>query len=518
MLSEDQIQARRKANGRIVGDELAKILPVTDVPWWRQSHLLRLNLFIFFCLFYSSAIGYDTALMNGLQSLEQWQEFMNFPTGAWLGFMNAINPLGSLFVTAIGTSFIADKYGRKACMIAWAKNPAMFIVGRFIVGSGSAFGVVSALLISELAYPTHRAVATSLYNCFYYVGSLLSAWVTYGTRNVSNDWAWRIPTLLQAGLPSIILLSTLLVPESPRWYISKNRHDRARSILTKYHANGDNNSELVEWEMVEISRSIELERMAAKSTSWSNLWKTKGNRHRLFISVTLGVFSQWNGAGIVSYYMSIVLASVGVTSVKNQTLINGFMQLWNLIFAVIAANVADKLGRRFLFLSSCIVMLASYCMITALSASFAKTGVNATGVAMIPFLFVYYAGYDLAFTPLLVSYPAEIWGFMDRARGLVTVYISVFSALMFNLFVNPIALESLAWKYYLVYIAILVVLTLICYFFYPETRGHTLEEMGKVFDGDSALVPQSEKDNEIGNYGQKREGESEFVEVSVRTR
>ncbi|KAK9311010.1 hypothetical protein V1524DRAFT_346653, partial [Lipomyces starkeyi] len=97
-----------------------------------------------------------------------------------------------------------------------------------------------------------------------------------------------------------------------------------------------------------------------------------------------------------------------------------------------------------------------------------------------------YAGYDLAFTPLLVSYPAEIWGFMDRARGFVTVYISVFSALMFNLFVNPIALESIAWKYYLVYVGVLVVLTLTCYFFYPETRGHTLEEMAKVFDGDSA--------------------------------
>ncbi|KAK9310865.1 high-affinity glucose transporter, partial [Lipomyces starkeyi] len=198
MLSEDQIKARREENGRIVGEELAKILPVTDVPWWRQSHLLRLNIFIFLSLFYSSAIGYDTSLMNGLQSLEQWQEFMDFPTGAWLGFINAVGPLGSLVVTAFGTSFIADKYGRKACMIAcvvliWfgaglgggAKNPAMFIVGRFVGGIGSAFGIISPLLISEIAYPTHRAVATSLYNCFFYVGSLLSAWVAFGTRNLS---------------------------------------------------------------------------------------------------------------------------------------------------------------------------------------------------------------------------------------------------------------------------------------------------------------------------------------------
>jgi hypothetical protein len=72
------------------------------------------------------------------------------------------------------------------------------------------------------------------------------------------------------------------------------------------------------------------------------------------------------------------------------------LQLWNLIFAVTAALCVDKLGRRFLFLASGSVMLTSYIIVTGLSGSFAQTGHSATGLAVVPFLFLYFAGYDIA--------------------------------------------------------------------------------------------------------------------------
>lgn len=56
-------------------------------------------------------------------------------------------------------------------------------------------------------------------------------------------------------------------------------------------------------------------------------------------------------------------------------------------------------------------------------------------------------------------------------------------ALTFNAFVNPIAIEAIAWKYYLVYIAFLVVITLVVYLFYAETKGLSLEEISEVFEG-----------------------------------
>lgn len=61
--------------------------------------------------------------------------------------------------------------------------------------------------------------------------------------------------------------------------------------------------------------------------------------------------------------------------------------------------------------------------------------------------------------------------------------MSTYAAIFFNIFVNPIALEAIGWKYYIVFAVILVIITVTIYFFYPETKGHSLEEMAVVFEG-----------------------------------
>lgn len=54
--------------------------------------------------------------------------------------------------------------------------------------------------------------------------------------------------------------------------------------------------------------------------------------------------------------------------------------------------------------------------------------------------------------------------------------------------VNPIGLEKLQWKFYFVYIAILVLECLSIYFLFVETKGPTLEEIAHLFDGDDANI------------------------------
>ena len=380
----------------------------------------------------------------------------------------------------------------------------MFVVGRLCIGGVSAFFSAAPILITETAFPTHRAIATAFFNCGWYVGGLVAAWATYGTRNYASDWAWRIPSLLQLAVPAGAILGFVMAPESPRWLLSVGRTQDARDVLVKYHAGGDVDSALVAYEYEEISKTIAIEKEVSESVSYLDLFKTKGRRHRSFISITLGVFAQWNGGmclplrykqstnissvGIVSYYLAPVLLTVGITSVTDQTMISGFLQLWNLILAVGAAFSVDRLGRRKLFLASSIGMLCSYIVISGLSGSFANTGLAATGVAVIPFLFIFYGFYDIAFTPLIVSYTCEIWPYSFRAKGLSLTFISTQLAVFFNIFVNPIALDAIGWKYYLVYVAILAIITITIWFTYPETNGHTLEQMAKIFDGDDADV------------------------------
>lgn len=439
--------------------------------------------------------------MNSLQSLPQWNEFMNHPAGAWLGFINAIYwlGLGTVFPLA---AFIANRYGRKpgvyvgvlflilgTVLQAAAHNVAAFVAARFFIGvAGSWFGASIPVLINEIAYPTHRGIINALYNCGWHAGSIVAAWTCFGTRLLESSWSWRLPSLLQIALPALAVPGLIAVPESPRWLVSMERTEEARSLLTVCHGAGDASSPLVAYEIASIMEAIRAEKLASEKVSYADMVKTPGNRHRLFISISLGVFAQWTGNGVVSYYLALVLSTVGITNVSHQLLISGCLQIWNLIFSVVAAVSVDRVGRRALFLASAGIMLAAYIVITGLSGSFAQTGTAAVGAAVVPFLFVYYAGYDIALTPLLTAYPCEIWPFMLRARGNAATWMATVSAIFFNTFVNPIALDAIGWKYYIVFVVILVVYGITAYFCYPETKGMTLERIAMLFDDDEEIA------------------------------
>jgi hypothetical protein len=74
-----------------------------------------------------------------------------------------------------------------------------------------------------------------------------------------------------------------------------DRTEEAHKVLTKWHGGDDQDSQLVNYEMIEITTTIQQEKNATSSASYSEMLKTPGNRHRLFISVTLGIFGQWVG-------------------------------------------------------------------------------------------------------------------------------------------------------------------------------------------------------------------------------
>ncbi|KAJ5680147.1 hypothetical protein N7536_011286 [Penicillium majusculum] len=486
-------------------DHLTTVLPADGIPWWKKGHLLRLNLIILSLVLYSSANGYDGSLMNGLEALDQWKTFMDHPAGAWLGWINAIYWLGC----GVGyptASWIANRYGRKpgvytgyiflilgSVLQAAAPNDTAFLLARLFLGVASAlFGNAVPLLINEIAYPTHRGILNSLFMSGWYVGGTVAAWVVFATRTYSSGWSWRLPSLLQALVPLVALPGFFFAPESPRWLVSVDREEEAREILTKYHAAGDASSPLVNYEFQEILHTIRAEREASNNGSYAEMVKTPGNRRRLMISISLGMFAQWVGNGVISYYLALILTSIGVTNVRDQTLISACLQMWDLVFAATGAFLIDRLGRRPLFMASAVIMFVSYVLVTALSGSFAMTGDTTTGAAVIPFLFIFFAGYCVALTPFLTSYPCEIWPFRLRSRGLTVTWVSTIVGMFFNTFVNPIALGAIAWKYYIVFIVVLIIFGVTAYFFYPETKGYSLEQIAVIFDGPDALVGSGE--------------------------
>lgn len=103
---------------------------------------------------------------------------------------------------------------------------------------------------------------------------------------------------------------------------------------------------------------------------------------------------------MITYYLSLVLETVGITDSFTKTLINGILQIFNFIASIGGSLAVDRLGRRTLWLWSCAGMLSTYIIFTACSAAFVDTHNHATAVVVIVFIFLYFFHYDIAVTPL----------------------------------------------------------------------------------------------------------------------
>ena len=325
----------------------------------------------------------------------------------------------------------------------------MFIGARFLIGFGLTFASngASALMI-ELAYPPHRAPITTLYNSVYFLGAIVAAWSTFGTFKINSSWSWRIPSALQA-VPAVLQLTLILfAPESPRWLVSKGRDTEALNTLAYYHADGNKDDPLVQFEYKEIKAAIELDKAVASSVGWMTFIKTPGNRKRLMIIAAIAIFSQWSGYGLIFYYLNQVFKTIGITDPTIQLLINGILQIWNFAWAVSSAVLVERVGRRVLALSSFFAMLVFFTFQTICSARYAITKSSSSAHAVIAFIFLFSASFDLAFIPLSIAYPLEIIPYPIRAKGISVFVFFVSLALIFNQYVNPIALQKMGWKYY----------------------------------------------------------------------
>ncbi|KAJ4360006.1 uncharacterized protein N0V89_000565 [Didymosphaeria variabile] len=127
-------------------------------------------------------------------------------------------------------------------------------------------------------------------------------------------------------------------------------------------------------------------------------------------------------------------------------------------------------------------MLVFMILVTVCSALYSTFQSIVAGYAVITFLFLFLGGYVVGLTPIPILYINEIWPSRLRAKGTSVFWVSQAAATCFNQYINPIALEKILWKYYLVYVGVLIGVVGFMFLYVPETKGLSLEEIDRMFD------------------------------------
>jgi MFS family permease len=231
------------------------------------------------------------------------------------------------FFGSLGVGPVADKYGRKLCLIGGA---AIFIVGsvmqvvaaphipllmagRAIGGFGvGACSTLAPLYTSENVPAAIRGRMTACYQLFIQIGLMISFWINYGMaiNHPSEPGQWQVSLALQI-LPGLILIGgMLMLHESPRFLLKQGQNDKAFKVLSWTRSLPEDHPYVAQ-EGLEIRTQLENEGMLVGSTSHFALWKEiftiRSNRNRLALGLMLMVLQQLMGVNAINYCMLFLL-------------------------------------------------------------------------------------------------------------------------------------------------------------------------------------------------------------------
>lgn len=154
-------------------------------------------------------------------------------------------------------------------------------------------------------------------------------------------------------------------------------------------------------------------------------------------------------------------------------------------------------------------VVAAILLIEALlQREFIGSGNQSGLLACIAFLFLYIIAYDLTVDPVGFIYVAEIWPTTIRSKGIALAWSAYFIGAITYTAPGALAFRNIGWGYYMLFFGLNIVSTVICYFYVPETKGKTLEEMGELF-GDTVILHMTAE----GTIDEKEKGRLEETVV-----
>jgi sugar porter (SP) family MFS transporter len=414
--------------------------------------------------------GFDTAVISGttaaltnVYSLTPGQLGLTVSMaliGTVIGAMTAGIP-GQKYGGRETLRFLAVCYVVSALGCAFAWNWYVLLAARFIGGVGiGGSSVLGPVYIAELAPAKMRGRLVGMFQINIVVGILLAYLSNYIISSLNlgaSEWRWQLGI---AAVPAALFLVLLFgIPPSSRWLVTQNRVDEARKVLQQMGA------EDPEGELREIVDAIHVDQLQKSEPLFQRKYRLP-----IFLAITIGMFNQLSGINAILYYLNDIFGAAGYSKMSGslQAVAIGST---NLLATLLAMSVIDKLGRKTLLLIGAIG--TAICLFGVAEVFYTKSHQS----SLLLLLVAYIAFFAISQGAVIWVYISEVFPTRVRAKGQGLGSSSHWLMNALIAFIFPQVAKTSGGAPFVLFGAMMLLQFFVVLFFYPETKGVTLEQL-----------------------------------------
>lgn len=433
--------------------------------------------------------GYDQGVMGTIINSSSFVEQFHHPSSTQQGLITGLYDVGCLVGSVLAFLF-GERLGRKRSIYAGAavvivgtvlqttaRAVAHLIAARVLTGVG--VGVMTAVVPTwqaEVSQAHNRGAMITIEAVNIIIGFVLSNWVAFGASYAASNLQWILPIALQVVFALYLLAVGPFLVESPRWLAHHRDIDEATRVLARLLDTTEDDARVRE-SRAEILEALEQE----SGGSLREIFTGGGqqNLRRMLLGVGALYFQQMSGINTVGYYLPVILeGQVGMTNRMAQ-LVAGCAAIFYLLASLPPIWFIDRVGRR----PAMMCGAAALTLVNVLLCVGFNIPGNAGTILIVVMYFLYYAAFALSFLNVSWIYPPEINSLKMRSMGASLASCSNWLFNGISVTITPIALDSIGWKFYLMWAIFNFSFIPMVYFLYPETKGLHLEQIDHIFEG-----------------------------------